>query len=96
MNQAVEDEIVALFGIPASHEDDDLRAVRAALELHAHPFATEAGLPTGSVVLRSGVHAGPIVAQRLNDGQRRYGVTGDGRAGGGANCGHRAAGFDSR
>lgn len=76
VNQAVEDEIVALFGIPASHEDDDLRAVRAAMEIHAYPFAEKAGLAAGSIELRSGVHAGPIVAQRLSDGQRRYGVTG--------------------
>ena len=49
VNHAVEDEIVSLFGIPASHEDDDLRAVRAALELHAQPFAT----PGGPVAWRS-------------------------------------------
>ena len=76
VNHAVEDEIVSLFGIPASHEDDDLRAVRAALELHAQSFTSQAGLSPGAVALRSGVHAGPLVAQRLNDGQRRYGVTG--------------------
>ena len=37
VNQSIGDEIVSLFGIPAAHEDDDLRAVRAALELHARP-----------------------------------------------------------
>ena len=76
VNQAVEDEIVSLFGVPASHEDDDLRAVRAAMELHAQPSRDPGGPVGGALALRSGVHAGPLVAQRLNDGQRRYGVSG--------------------
>ena len=50
--------------------------MRASLELHARVLAIDAGLPGGALALRSGVHAGPLVAQRLNDGQRRYGVTG--------------------
>ena len=76
LNQSIEDEIVSLFGVPASHEDDVLRAVRASLELHARVLAIDTGLPGGALALRSGVHAGPLVAQRLNDGQRRYGVSG--------------------
>ena len=35
VNQAIGDEIVSLFGVPSAHEDDELRAVRAALDLHA-------------------------------------------------------------
>ena len=35
VNQAIGEEIVSLFGVPTAHEDDELRAVRAALELHA-------------------------------------------------------------
>ena len=35
VNQAIGEEIVSLFGVPIAHDDDDLRAVRAALELHA-------------------------------------------------------------
>ena len=34
VNHAFDEEIVALFGVPAGHEDDELRAVRAAMELH--------------------------------------------------------------
>jgi serine/threonine protein kinase/tetratricopeptide (TPR) repeat protein len=79
VNYAFGEEIVLLFGIPTAHEDDDLRAVRAAMELHGR--AREIGAPVtervGSLVcLRSGVHAAPLVAQRLNKGPRRYGVTG--------------------
>jgi serine/threonine protein kinase/tetratricopeptide (TPR) repeat protein len=76
LNQAIEDEFVALFGVPASHEDDVLRAVRASMELHARMMALDKGLPGGALTLRSGIHAGPLVAHRLNDGQRRYRVSG--------------------
>ena len=37
VNQFVGDEVLALFGIPAAHEDDPVRAVRAARELHRPP-----------------------------------------------------------
>ena len=42
VNQAIGEEIVSLFGVPIAHDDDDLRAVRAALELHARVRALEA------------------------------------------------------
>ena len=35
VNQAIGEEIVSVFGVVAAHDDDELRAVRAALELHA-------------------------------------------------------------
>src|SRR5206468_9137162 len=35
VNQAIGQEIVSVFGVPAAHDDDELRAVRGALELHA-------------------------------------------------------------
>jgi NAD(P)-dependent dehydrogenase (short-subunit alcohol dehydrogenase family) len=34
VNQFIGDEVVALFGIASAHEDDPVRAVRTALELH--------------------------------------------------------------
>jgi serine/threonine protein kinase/predicted ATPase len=79
VNYAFGEEIVSLFGIPTAHEDDDLRAVRAAMELHARARqigGSMTGRPGSLVCLRSGVHAAPLVAQRLNKGPRRYGVTG--------------------
>jgi serine/threonine protein kinase/tetratricopeptide (TPR) repeat protein len=77
VNYAFGEEIVCLFGVPIGHEDDDLRAVRAAVELHARArdmsVASELSLP---FQLQSGVHAGPVVARKLIDGLRRYEVTG--------------------
>ena len=79
VNAADGEEIVALFGIPASHEDDDLRAVKAALELHARVVAINTpGLERlqRSVVVQTGIDSGSVVAQRLRDGGRRYSIAG--------------------
>ncbi len=79
VNQSIGEEIVSLFGIPTAHEDDELRAVRAALELHARTqeiSTTLSDTPGLRLRLQSGLHAGSVVAQRLREGPRRYAVTG--------------------
>jgi serine/threonine protein kinase/tetratricopeptide (TPR) repeat protein len=77
VNQAIGDEIVSLFGVPVAHEDDDLRAVRAALELHARVRALPADDRTPARIrVQSGLHVGAVVARRLHEGPRRYDVVG--------------------
>ena len=58
------DAVVALFGVPKAHEDDPIRAIRAAREIHDlvqalspeiekridHPLAMHSGIQTGMVV----------------------------------------------
>ena len=73
VNHAIGDEIVSLFGVPVAHEDDDLRAVRAAIELRDQAAALGASPP---VRMQSGIHVGLLVAQRLTDDPRRYAVSG--------------------
>jgi class 3 adenylate cyclase len=77
VNHAIGGDIVSLFGVPAAHEDDDVRSVRAAIELHARVGELwEAGSRTAAVRLQSGVHVGSVVAHRLNDGPQRFAITG--------------------
>src|SRR6267378_2171295 len=79
VNQAIGDEIVSLFGVPIAHEDDDLRAVRAAIELRQRTrevgASVEQALGT-PIRVQCGVHVGLLVAQRLNEGARRYALSG--------------------
>ena len=55
------DEVMALFGVPVSHSDDPLRAVRSAIETHAamaelgvelsHKLVVHIGIASGEVVV---------------------------------------------
>ena len=78
VNQAIADEIVSLFGVPTAHDDDDLRAVRAALELHARIrlLSGPDSRPDARPSVQSGLHTGPVVARRLHEGPRRYDIVG--------------------
>jgi class 3 adenylate cyclase len=80
VNQFVGDEVLALFGIPTAHEDDPVRAVRAALEMHAlvRQLSPEVEARIGqSLRLHTGIHTGLIVTNRRDDRDGVYGVTGD-------------------
>ena len=59
------DAVLAVFGVPVAHEDDALRAVRAALEMRA-------ALPELDVQARIGVNTGEVVT-----GTEERLVTGD-------------------
>ncbi len=58
------DAIVAVFGIPVLHEDDAVRAVRAALEMQRTLATLNQELdPLGvSIVTRTGINTGEVVA----------------------------------
>ena len=58
------DAVVGVFGVPLLHEDDALRAVRAAVELRTTVAAVETGLdgPGGNLVVRVGLETGLVVA----------------------------------
>ncbi|HEV2344265.1 MAG TPA: adenylate/guanylate cyclase domain-containing protein [Actinocrinis sp.] len=61
----VGDAVMAVFGVPAVHEDDALRAVRAALEMHREVAALNERLGdrlTLPLGVRIGINAGEVVA----------------------------------
>jgi class 3 adenylate cyclase len=78
VNQAIGEEIVSLFGVPIAHDDDDVRAARAALELPKCVRALDGadGLSGARLSVQSGLHVGPVVARRLREGPRRYDIVG--------------------
>ncbi len=72
------DAIMAVFGLPQLHEDDAIRAVRAALEMQERLAALNAELDERwgvTVGNRTGVNTGEVVAGDPTSGQRL--VTGD-------------------
>lgn len=68
LNQFTGESLVALFGAPATHEDDPARAVRAAFELHR----STAGQPA----LRSAIHTGLVAVQLSGEPEQAYRVSG--------------------
>jgi DNA-binding SARP family transcriptional activator len=58
-------ELIGVFGLPQAHEDDALRAARAALELRDAVRVVDEELSTLNgvrVVARAGIHTGEVVA----------------------------------
>jgi tetratricopeptide (TPR) repeat protein len=57
------DELLGVFGVPAVHEDDALRAVRAAAEIRAALPELRVGVDTGEVLVGHGFVSGDVVAR---------------------------------
>ena len=72
------DAVSAVFGLPATHEDDALRAVRAAMEMQARlaamasgaaiPLAARIGITTGEVLVPGG--GAPLIGDAMNTAAR--------------------------
>ena len=80
VNQFVGDEILALFGIPTAHEDDPLRAVKAATELHkmVRQMSSEVEGRIGKpLTMHTGINTGLIVTNLRDDRDGLYGITGE-------------------
>ena len=91
VNQFVGDEVLALFGIPAAHEDDPVRAVRSAIEIHrlVRRISADVEDRTGTQLrMHTGISTGLIVTHTRDDRDGRYGITGDA-----VNIGARLAGL---
>ena len=59
VEQLLGEEVVAVFGLPAAHEDDLLRALRAAVELRdaVGVLPIRAAVETGEVLVGDNGHA---------------------------------------
>ena len=74
------DAVVALFGVPKAHEDDHLRAIRAAKEIH--DIVNSASLQYEEKIGRrltfhSGITTGLVVTGEVNLEKGTHGVAGD-------------------
>ena len=79
VNQFVGDEILALYGITQAHEDDPLRAVQSAVELHAivRELSPEVETRIGQPLrMHTGIHTGLIVTNLRDTRDGLYGITG--------------------
>ena len=80
VNQFVGDEILALFGIPSAHEDDPVRAVKAASEIHdlVRQISPEVEKRIDTKLrMHTGISTGLIVAHIRDIRDGSYGITGD-------------------
>ena len=72
------DAVVAVFGLPSAHEDDALRAVRAAVQMQERmagmdaaspfPLAARIGITTGEVLVPGDDR--PIIGDAMNTASR--------------------------
>ena len=80
VNQFVGDEVLALFGIAEAHEDDPLRAVQSAIDLHvlARELSPDVERRIGQPLrMHTGIHTGLIVTNLRDTRDGRYGITGE-------------------
>jgi DNA-binding SARP family transcriptional activator len=77
----VGDAVLAVFGVPAAHEDDPERAVRAALDMHSALSELNRDLATegrAEFEIRIGIEAGEVLVELDRvDGSRDRMLTGD-------------------
>src|SRR6202042_1621723 len=65
VDKHIGDAVMALFGAPVAHDDDPLRAARAALDIHAELARTSGGSPC-ELLAHIGIASGEVIAGGLN------------------------------
>jgi len=74
------DEIMVLLGVPKAHEDDPVRAINMALEIHERVtnISPEHEKETGvSLTMHTGINTGLVITGDRYIGKSRHGLTGD-------------------
>ncbi len=80
VNQFVGDEVLALFGIPTANEDDPVRAVKAAFEIHelVRRISPEVEERIGTRLrMHTGISTGLVVTHIRDIRDGSYSITGD-------------------
>ncbi len=79
IERVIGDEVLALFGLPVAHEDDAIRAIKAAREIHG----TVAGLrpeslpPKELIAMHTGINTGLVVTARTDPTDGAFDLSGD-------------------
>lgn len=80
IDRIIGDEVLAVFGIPRIHEDDSVRAIRAAMDIHrAVAGMTERfqGKLDRPLAMHSGIASGLVITGRTDLKSGQHGITGD-------------------
>ena len=74
------DGVLAFFGVPRCHEDDPIRAIQAALEIHALVKAMSPeyeAMVGGPLTMHSGINTGLVVTADVDTERGTHGIAGD-------------------
>jgi class 3 adenylate cyclase len=74
------DAVMAIFGVPKVHEDDPVRAIKAAIEIHelVERFSPQLETKIGQALsMHSGINTGLVVTGEVKLDQGTHGLTGD-------------------
>ncbi len=80
IDKYIGDAVMALFGVPRAHEDDAVRAIRAAREIHdlvkelSPKLEAKVGEP---LAMHTGINTGLVVTGELSFDKGKLGITGD-------------------
>jgi class 3 adenylate cyclase/tetratricopeptide (TPR) repeat protein len=76
----VGDAVMVMFGIPRTHEDDPVRAIKAALEIHEIIRDMSPSLEQrigGSISMHTGINTGLVITGDVDFHEGKHGVLGD-------------------
>lgn len=80
IERIIGDEIMAVFGLPKVHEDDAIRAIKAAQELHeaVNEMGTCGEIAFDcSISMHTGINSGLVVTDHLSNRENEFGISGD-------------------